>query len=34
MYAVGYTDMKAFRTIFKKVTGITPVEYKMKFSKN
>lgn len=34
MYAVGYTDMKAFRTVFKKITGITPVEYKMKFSKS
>lgn len=33
MYAVGYTDVKAFRTTFKKITGITPVEYKMKFSK-
>ncbi|MEO6981294.1 MAG: helix-turn-helix domain-containing protein, partial [Mucilaginibacter sp.] len=32
MYAVGYTDVKAFRTIFKKVAGITPLEYRVKFS--
>lgn len=32
MYAVGYTDVKAFRTIFKKVAGITPLEYRNKFS--
>jgi len=32
MYAVGYSDVKAFRTIFKKVAGITPLEYRGKFS--
>lgn len=32
MYTVGYTDSKAFRTTFKKVTGLTPAEYKTKFS--
>lgn len=32
MYSVGYTDVKAFRNIFKKVTGLSPVEYKLKFS--
>ncbi len=32
MYSVGYSDIKSFRTIFKKVTGLTPLEYKMKFS--
>ena len=32
MYSVGYTDIKAFRNIFKKVTGLTPIEYKLKFS--
>jgi len=32
MYNVGYTDIKAFRTIFKKVAGITPLEYRNKFS--
>src|SRR5882757_4336252 len=34
MYSVGYADVKAFRTIFKKIAGITPLEYKAKFSKN
>ena len=33
MYDVGYTDTKAFRTIFKKITGLTPVEYRNKYSK-
>jgi transcriptional regulator GlxA family with amidase domain len=32
MYSVGYTDIKAFRTIFKKVAGISPLEYRSKFS--
>jgi transcriptional regulator GlxA family with amidase domain len=33
MYNVGYTDTKAFRTIFKKITGLSPVEYKNKYNK-
>lgn len=33
MYEVGYLDVKAFRSIFKKVVGLTPSEYKGKFSK-
>lgn len=33
MYDVGYTDTKAFRTLFKKITGLTPVEYRNKYSK-
>ncbi|MBX2947542.1 MAG: helix-turn-helix domain-containing protein [Cyclobacteriaceae bacterium] len=33
MYDVGYTDTKAFRTTFKKVTGLTPVEYRNKYNK-
>ena len=33
MYDVGYTDTKAFRTIFKKITGVTPVEYRNKYNK-
>ena len=33
MYGVGYTDVKAFRLIFKKVAGLTPMEYRNKFSK-
>lgn len=33
MYEVGYTDTKAFRTTFKKITGLSPVEYKHKYNK-
>ena len=33
MYEVGYSDTKAFRTIFKKITGISPVEYRNKYNK-
>jgi transcriptional regulator GlxA family with amidase domain len=33
MYDVGYTDPKAFRTTFKKITGLSPVEYKSKYNK-
>jgi transcriptional regulator GlxA family with amidase domain len=33
MYEVGYTDIKAFRTIFKKVTGLSPVEYRNRYHK-
>jgi transcriptional regulator GlxA family with amidase domain len=33
MFEVGYTDTKAFRTIFKKITGLTPVEYRNKYNK-
>ncbi|MES2431005.1 MAG: helix-turn-helix domain-containing protein [Bacteroidota bacterium] len=33
MFNIGYTDTKAFRTIFKKVTGLTPVEYRNKYHK-
>lgn len=33
MFDVGYTDTKAFRTVFKKITGLTPVEYRNKYYK-
>jgi transcriptional regulator GlxA family with amidase domain len=33
MYQAGYTDIKAFRTTFKKLTGLSPLEYKNKYSK-
>ena len=33
MFGVGYTDTKAFRTIFKKITGLTPIEYRNKYNK-
>jgi transcriptional regulator GlxA family with amidase domain len=33
MYAVGYSDNKAFRTVFKKITGLSPLEYRNKYNK-
>ncbi|HEY8388699.1 MAG TPA: helix-turn-helix domain-containing protein [Parasegetibacter sp.] len=33
MYEVGYSDLKAFRTIFKRITGLSPVEYKNRYSR-
>lgn len=33
MFDVGYTDTKAFRDIFKKITGLTPIEYRNKFAR-
>lgn len=33
MFDVGYTDTKAFRSTFKKITGLTPVEYRNKYNK-
>ena len=34
MYDVGYTDTKAFRDLFKKITGLTPIEYRNKYNKH
>ena len=33
MFDVGYTDTKAFRDVFKKITGLTPIEYRNKYNK-
>lgn len=33
MYDVGYSDNKAFRTVFKKITNLSPIEYKNKYNK-
>lgn len=33
MYKVGYTDTKAFRNTFKKITGLSPVEYRSKYNR-
>lgn len=33
MYDVGYNDTKAFREVFGRVTGMSPVEYKSKYNK-
>jgi transcriptional regulator GlxA family with amidase domain len=32
MYKVGYSDTKAFRSIFKKITGLSPLEYKNRYN--
>jgi transcriptional regulator GlxA family with amidase domain len=34
MYDVGYSDTKAFRTIFKRITGLSPVSYRNKYNKD
>lgn len=34
MNDVGYTDDKAFREVFKKVTGLSPLDYKHRYSVN
>lgn len=31
MYKVGYSDPKAFRSTFKKITGLSPVQYRNKY---
>jgi len=33
MYDVGYVDIKAFREVFRKITGMSPLEYRMKYNK-
>jgi transcriptional regulator GlxA family with amidase domain len=33
MYKVGYNDTKAFRTTFKKITGLSPLEYRNKYNR-
>jgi transcriptional regulator GlxA family with amidase domain len=33
MYEVGYSDTKTFRMVFKKVTGLLPMEYRNKYNK-
>ena len=33
MYQVGYMDQKAFRTVFKKYVGLSPVAYKTKYNR-
>ena len=33
MYDVGYSDVKAFREVFRKITGMSPLQYRMKYNK-
>ncbi|MEJ7625746.1 MAG: helix-turn-helix domain-containing protein [Ferruginibacter sp.] len=32
MYEVGYSDVKAFREVFRKITGMSPLEYRNKYN--
>ncbi|RZJ31148.1 MAG: helix-turn-helix domain-containing protein, partial [Flavobacterium sp.] len=34
MFEMGYTDVKAFREVFRKITGMSPLEYKGKYYKD
>ncbi len=33
MYEVGYSDIKAFREVFRKITGLSPLEYRNRYNK-
>jgi transcriptional regulator GlxA family with amidase domain len=33
MHDVGYNDLKTFRTVFKRITGLTPQDYRRKYSR-
>ena len=33
MYSVGYSDAKAFRTLFKRITGVSPLTYRERYSR-
>jgi transcriptional regulator GlxA family with amidase domain len=34
MYQVGYSDAKAFREVFRKITGLSPLDYRRKYNKD
>lgn len=33
MYKIGYSDPKAFRTTFKRITGLSPIQYRNKYNR-
>jgi transcriptional regulator GlxA family with amidase domain len=33
MYEVGYSDVKAFREVFRKLTGMSPLQYRARYNK-
>ena len=33
MYEVGYSDVKAFREVFRRITGVSPLHYRAKYNK-
>jgi transcriptional regulator GlxA family with amidase domain len=34
MYEVGYSDVKAFREVFRRITGMSPLEYRAKYNRD
>jgi len=34
MHEVGYTDVQTYREVFRKITGMTPVDYRTKFNRD
>ena len=34
MYEAGYSDTKAFRTVFRKIAGVSPMDYRNKYNKD
>lgn len=34
MYEVGYSDMKAFREVFRRITGMSPLDYRNRYNKD
>ncbi|NCI49396.1 helix-turn-helix domain-containing protein [Sediminibacterium roseum] len=33
MYEVGYADLKAFREVFRRITGLSPLDYRSRYNK-
>lgn len=33
MYKVGYSDTKSFRNLFRRITGLTPIDYRNKYNR-
>jgi transcriptional regulator GlxA family with amidase domain len=33
MYEVGYSDLKAFREVFRRITGMSPLEYRKRYNR-
>lgn len=34
MYDVGYSDNKAFRDVFKKIAGLSPMDYRNRYNRD
>ena len=33
MYEAGYSDTKAFREVFRKIAGMSPLDYRLRYNK-